>query len=214
MRGAVFFDVDGTLVPGTSSSQHLARSLGHLTALADAEDEYAAGRMNNHQVSVLDARGWRGHTPSTIDGYLQNIPLVDGIAEVVSWCAENHFIPYLTTLAWQPVGDYLCGRFGFAGACGPSLEQDCGRYTGAVAHHFDEFNKRDFALNVAKELRISPSSCAAVGDSRSDLPLFQVVDLSIGFNASAHVRKVADVSVEGADLRAVLPALDHWLHTV
>lgn len=108
-------------------------------------------------------------------------------------------------------GGYLCGRFGFVSSCGPSLEQDCGRYTGAVAHHFDEFDKRDFALSVAQELGISLGSCAAIGDSRSDLPLFQVVDLSIGFNASAHVRAVADVSVEGADLRRVLPILNEWL---
>lgn len=33
---------------------------------------------------------------------------------------------------------------------------------------------------MAKELGIGLSSCAAIGDSRSDLALFQVVDLSIG----------------------------------
>lgn len=104
MRGVVFFDVDGTLVPGTSSSQHLAGSLGHLAALANAEDEYAAGRMNNQQVSVLDALGWRGQTPSNIDEYLQDLPLVDGVAEVVSWCGEHDLVAYLATLAWQPVG--------------------------------------------------------------------------------------------------------------
>jgi hypothetical protein len=32
VRGAIFFDVDGTLVPGPSSSQHLASFLAHLPA--------------------------------------------------------------------------------------------------------------------------------------------------------------------------------------
>ncbi|HWI22797.1 MAG TPA: hypothetical protein VNT22_09315 [Baekduia sp.] len=44
----VFFDVDGTLVPETSSSQYLAGHLGHLTDLAVAEAAYAAGSLTNH----------------------------------------------------------------------------------------------------------------------------------------------------------------------
>lgn len=41
VRGAVFFDADGTLVPDSSSSQHLAGYLGHLDVLRRAEDDYA-----------------------------------------------------------------------------------------------------------------------------------------------------------------------------
>jgi phosphoserine phosphatase len=41
--GAVFFEVDGTLVPDTSSSVFLARFLGHGDELAKAEDAYAYG---------------------------------------------------------------------------------------------------------------------------------------------------------------------------
>jgi phosphoserine phosphatase len=211
VRGAVFFDVDGTLVPDTSSSQHLAGFLGHLHELAEAEGGYAAGRIDNREVSVLDAAGWRGRRPADIAGYLQHLPLVDGIADVVAWCREHDLAPYLATLAWQPVGQYLCQRFGLEGACGPTLHTADSRYSGKVAQHFDEFDKRDFAVTVARSLDLAPTSCAAVGDSRSDLPLFEIVGLRVGFNASAPVRAVADAAVEGTDLRAVLPAIDRWL---
>jgi len=177
MRGALFFDV-GTLVPDTSSSQHLAGFLGHLTDLEEVEDAYAAGRMNNREVSVLDAAGWRGRNSSDISDYHQHLPLVDGIAEVVAWCRDQDLVPYLATWAWQPVADYLCQRFGFAGACGPTLDEDGGRYSGAVPQHFDEFDKRDFAIGVAQGLGLSLTWCAAIGDSRSDLPLLEVVGLS------------------------------------
>lgn len=127
MRGVVFFDLDGTLVPATSSSQHLAAYLGHLPDLARAEDAYAAGWMDNREVSALDAAGWRGRNPSDIDEYLGHLPLVDGVDDVVAWCREHDLAPYLATLAWQPVGEYLCRRFGFDGACGPRLQEDGGR---------------------------------------------------------------------------------------
>ncbi len=55
MRGAVFFDVDGTLVPDTSSSQHLAASVGHLTDLAEAEEAYAQGRRSHGRTGCATA---------------------------------------------------------------------------------------------------------------------------------------------------------------
>lgn len=211
MRGAVFFDVDGTLVPSTSSSQHLAAYLGHLEVLRRAEEDYAEGRVDNREVSVLDADGWRGHSQVDVTRFLCDLPLVAGIREVVAWCREQELAPYLATLAWEPVGLYLCDMFGFDGACGPALGQQEGRYTGEVARHFDEFDKRDFALRIAGDLGMSLSACSAVGDSRSDLPLFAEVGFSVAFNASSAVEAAAAASVSGPDLRAVIPPLTEWL---
>lgn len=212
MRGAVFFDVDGTLIPATSSSEHVARSLGRLAEWASAEDAYAAGHMDNRGFCVVDAAGWRGQKSPDVAELLERLPLVDGIAEVVAWCRQHDLAPYLATLAWQPVGQYLCQRFGFDGACGPSLAVEGEYYSGAVAQHFDEYDKRDFAAGVARGLGLSPTACAAIGDSWSDLPLFEVVGMSIAFNANAGARAAAQASVEGTDLRAVLPVLDKWLN--
>lgn len=209
--GAVFFDVDGTLVPGTSSSQHLASFLGHGTELRAAEADYAAGRLSNQQVSVLDAEAWAGCTPEQVDGWLTGLPLVDGIAEVVQWCHEHDLVAPLATLAWEPVGRHLVARYGFDGASGPALEVRHGSYTGEVARHLDEDGKRDHALAVAARHHLPAQRCAAVGDSRSDLPLFAAVGLSIAFNGSAGLRAVASTSIDGDDLRDVLPALAAWV---
>ncbi|MEU7029180.1 HAD-IB family phosphatase [Streptomyces sp. NPDC046275] len=205
--GAVFFDVDGTLVPGTSSSVFLAGFLGHRDELARAEDAYAAGTVGNRQVSELDAAGWAGVREERVSGWLDGLPLVSGIAETVAWCRRNGLVPVLATLAWSPVGSYLSARFGFHAFSGPRLETADGHFTGRVARHFDEYDKRDFALATARELGLAPRSCAAVGDSRSDLPLFAAVGWSVAFNASAGAREVATVAVDDDDLRGVLPVL-------
>jgi len=52
--------------------------------------------------------------------------------------------------------------------------------------------------------------CAAVGDGRSDVPLFADVGLAAAFNAAPSARAAAHVAVDGADLRAVLPPLEAW----
>ncbi|BBH71691.1 hypothetical protein ACTI_83760 [Actinoplanes sp. OR16] len=206
----MFFDVDGTLVPGGSSGQHLADRLGHGAVCREAEAGYDSGALTNQEASVIDARGWAGWTPADVRGFLGSLPLVDGIAETVAWCRERDLLPVVTTLAWDAVGSYLCDRFGFAESCGPRLEIVGGRYTGEVAEHIDEFGKRDFARRVAARVGLTMNRCAAVGDSRSDLPLFADAGLAVAFNGQPAARAAAHVSVAGGDLRAVLPALSAW----
>jgi phosphoserine phosphatase len=208
----VFFDVDGTLVYDTSSSRHLARHLGHWAALSEAEDAYAAGIIDNREVSVLDAGGWQNASDAHVQRVLSDLPLVDGIAEVVAWCRQRGLSPLLATLAWEPVGRYLCDRFGFDGACGPMLERRDGVYTGVVERHFDEFDKREFAVRTAASRGLMLSSCAAVGDSRSDIPLFNQVGFAIAFNATPAAQAAATASVSGRDLCAIIPSLDDWLN--
>jgi phosphoserine phosphatase len=205
--GAVFFDVDGTLVPGTSSSVFLAGFLGHRDELAEAEDAYAAGVLDNRRVSELDAAGWAGAPEEHVRGWLDGLPLVPGIAETVAWCRRHGLVPVLATLAWSPVGSYLADRFGFRAFSGPRLETTNGRFTGRVARHFDEYDKRDFALAWARDLGVESRHCGAVGDSRSDLPLFASVGLSVAFNGSAGARAAATAAVEDDDLRGVIPHL-------
>jgi phosphoserine phosphatase len=211
MRAAVFFDVDGTLVPHTSSGQHLAESLGHAEALREAEAGYASGALSNQDVATLDARGWAMRSPAEIRRLLESLPLLDGIADTVRWCRRHALTPVLATLAWDVVGAYLCDRFRFDRACGPRLEVIDGRYSGEVAEHFDETAKRDFAMSVAAELGVDLKRCAAIGDSRSDLPLFAEVGMAIAVNATPAARAAAHASVDGTDLRDVLPLLAAWL---
>jgi phosphoserine phosphatase len=210
-RAIAFFDVDGTLVPATSSAQYLAGHLGHLEAVAEAEAAWDAGSVTARYVEELDARGWAGTSETQVREWLTLMPVVDGIAEVVEWCVAHDVVPALATLAWQPVGAYLCETFGFVDASGPTLEVRDGVYTGISLTSWDQYLKRDFALSFAKDRGLSLDDCAAIGDSVSDLPLFTDAGLAIAFNAKASARALADVEVDSHDLRAVLPSLERWL---
>ncbi|MBQ0989507.1 HAD family phosphatase [Micromonospora sp. H61] len=213
IRGAAFFDVDGTLTP-TSSGQHLAELVGNAKEIAQIQAGYAAGTLSSDEACVLEARGWASRTPAEAQAFLESLPLVDGIAETVSWCRAHSLVPVLTTLAWDFVGAYLCSRFGFDRACGPRLHIVDGRYSGEVAEQFDEQAKRDFAIRMASELGVELRHCAAIGDGRSDVPLFGVVGCAIAFNATPEARAAANETVNGPDLHAVAPALSAWLDTI
>lgn len=210
MRGAVFFDVDGTLTRGVSTTLHLAEVFGQVEKVLEMEEEYYRQLISNEEFSVIEAKGWAGHALADLGGHLDSLPLIDGIPDVVAWCREQQLIPVLATLAWSPVGEYLADRFGFDGWCGPELVHADGRFTGEVAVHFNEYDKRDFAVRFAHERGLDISECAAIGDSRSDMQIMRVVGLGIALNASDALKAITHVQLETEDLRDVIPLLDDW----
>lgn len=210
-QAVAFFDVDGTLMPEMSSSLFPAERLGHADRVAEAEAAWDAGRVTARYVEELDARGWAGATERQVRKWLTELPLVQGIAEVVDWCRDHDVVPVLATPAWRPVGSCLCETFGFEDACGPRLETRDGVFTGRPLDSYDEYAKRDFAGRVAARYGLPLARCAAVGDSRSGLPLFDEVGCVIAFNADATTRTRVRAGVDSGDLRDVLPVLDDWV---
>jgi haloacid dehalogenase-like hydrolase len=143
VRAVLFIDVDGTLVPGVSSAGFLAARLGHADQVAEAEAAWDAGLVTARQVEELDARGWAGTAEAQVREWLAELPLVDGIGEVIRWCRDHDVVPVLATLAWRPVGSYLCETFGFYDCCGPALEVRDGIFTGVALGSCDEYGKRE-----------------------------------------------------------------------
>lgn len=212
-RGIVFFDIDGTLVPSMSSSSFLAKRLGHAPALDAAEQRYAECELTNEEVSVIDAEGWRGTPTSTVAAWLEELPLIAGIDAVVAWCTEHDVEPVLASLAWQPVAEAIAKRHGLTANGGPRVQVVGTDYDGTVAEHFDEYDKRDRALQLAAERGVSIDQCCAIGDSRSDLPLFDALPASLALNASGAARAAASAAIDTDDLRDVIPWLEAWKAT-
>jgi phosphoserine phosphatase len=76
-----------------------------------------------------------------------------------------------------------------------------------VARYFDEHDKLCFVEKWCADNGYSMSQVAAVGDSRSDVPLFGSVGLSIALNATPDARRAAMHAFETDDLRDLLPLL-------
>ena len=208
--GLVFFDVDGTLVRGVSSSRYLAQRLGNRKQLLDAEAACEREEIDVAEVRRIDAAAWKRHKHDEVRAWLDEMPLVDGIEDVTDWCRRHGLAPYIASLAWNFVGNYLAERFGFEGCFGPELEERAGMFSGRVAQLCEADDKVLYAQGLCEKLYIEPRACAAVGDGHSDLPLFEYVGCPIAFNASNKVKEAARFSARSTDLRAIIPHLEAW----
>ncbi|WP_211324935.1 haloacid dehalogenase-like hydrolase [Williamsia limnetica] len=145
-----------------------------------------------------------------VDRWLDDLPLIAGIGEVVSWCRSRRLEPVLASLAWQPVSTAMARRHGFTANGGPRVGISGLVYDGTVAEHFNEYDKRDRALAFAAERGVPTQRCCAIGDSRSDIPLFSALQTTLALNADTATRKVATTAMTAQDLTEVVPWLQQW----
>jgi len=207
----VCFDLDGTLVRGTTVSQHLADRLGHGALLADLERRYAAQEITNATVADRQAEEFAGRDRLEMMIHLESIPRIGGIQTTLARLQSTGIDSLLCTVTWRFAAECFQQWYGFAAVSGTEIEEGPdGRFTGKVARYFDKYDKRDFVVEHCRRRGIDLSSCIAVGDSHSDVPMFRAVGFSIALNATDDAKAVASVSVNSGtvvDIFSVIPGL-------
>jgi phosphoserine phosphatase len=203
----VAFDLDGTLLRGTTCSLVLARSMGHLAAVEELERAYDAYEIDNIAFAAEEAKHFAGATAGSIRQHLSGAPWIGGVAETLDTLTSAGVTPLLATLAWTFAGEQLEHAHRFAALGGAAMDYENGQLTGRVARHIDEEGKRRFVEDWCARHGHRIGDVAAIGDSRSDIPLFRAAGMSIALNASAEAKAAATHTLETEDLRDVLPLL-------
>ena len=174
------FDLDGTLVRGTTVSQHLADRFGQSELMAELERRYATGEISNSLVAQETARTYRDIPLPQVVAELSDISCIEGIDVTLATLRERGIESLLGTVTWSFAAEEFGRRHGFTAVSGTEIELDLdGIPTGGVKRHFDEWDKLDFVRSYCKANNVDLAECIAVGDSRSDVPLFEAVGLSL-----------------------------------
>ena len=203
----VSFDLDGTLFPDTTTCLALGRLLGHLELIRDLEDRYARFEIGNAEVAEQDAGAYRGRSVAKIEQAVLQIPLIGGFHETVRALKARGPHVLVVTVAWSFAARALARAYGLDGFAGAEMGEAGGFLTGTVARHFEASDKVRFVRDYAGRHGFGLSHCVAVGDSRSDIPLFREAGLAIALNATEQARAVADVCVDTRDLTDILPLI-------
>jgi phosphoserine phosphatase len=199
------FDLDGTLVPGTSTCQHLAAKLGHLEHMTQLELAYSSGKISNDEVAELLVPYYAGLSLETIKSHLESLPIINSVSTVVKTLAGLGIDSLICTVSWRFAAQILAARYGFVGATGVEMRVDRQGVIGRrVTKNFDEFDKRAFVRSYCADRQIPMSRVFAVGDSRSDIPLFGAVGFSVALNATPTAIAAASVAIQTDDLTDVL----------
>jgi phosphoserine phosphatase len=204
----VAFDLDGTLLVGTSVSLLLADWQGKTEEIDELERAFRAGEISNSAVADAQA-AWLVDRPVTeVWEVLARGPWIAGIEETLHALHEAGVQSLLATITWSFAAQFLAERHGFAAVSGTEMHASNGLLSGRVSRYFDEHDKLTFVAQWCEAHGHSMDEVAAIGDSRSDIPLFAAVERSIALNATPDARAAATDRLDSTDLRDVLALLE------
>lgn len=173
--------------------------------MAELERLYATGKISNSVVAEEQARSYRGIPLPQLVDKLSDIVCIDGIDSTLTTLRERGIESLLGTVTWSFAAEEFGRRHGFVAVSGTEIDLDAGGVpTGGVKRHFDEWDKLRFVASYCEANSIDLAECIAVGDSRSDVPLFEAVGLSIALNATSQAREAASVALDTEDLTDIL----------
>ncbi|HEY2633050.1 MAG TPA: HAD-IB family phosphatase [Solirubrobacteraceae bacterium] len=203
----VVFDLDGTLLRDTTVSMLLAQWLGQAEEIAELEGAFHAHEISNRVVADTSAGWLTGKRTTDVWAVLTDGNWIDGMAETFRTLTDAGVHLLLGTITWRFAAEMLLERHGFAAASGTEMEIADGVLSGNVARYFDEFDKARFVDHWCESNGYSMRQVAAIGDSRSDVPLFERVGMSIALNATPDARAAATHVLDTDDLCDVLALL-------
>ena len=193
------FDMDGTLLRGTTAPIELSRRLNRLEPLADLEAGFAAERITAAEFALEMRELWTELSPELVAEVVSASPWIEGIAEVCSDIADRGERSMLITMSPDFFAEHLL-EFGIdvvAASRFPSLP---------FAHALDPAGilQPSDKVRLAEEERIArglmSSDCVANGDSDVDFISFGVLENTVAVNADESLERVAAVAYRGENL--------------
>ncbi len=206
-RFLVVLDVDSTLIED-EVIELLADEAGAGDRVAEITFRAMNGEIDFEQ-SLRDRVATLAGLPEAVLETVRNrVTVTRGVPELVAGVHAAGGRVAVVSGGFHEVIDPLARQLGLDHWRANRLAVADGRLTGEVVPPVIDAAAKAAALREwAAEAGIPLSQTVAVGDGANDLPMMAICGLSVGFDAKAPVRDVANVLLDERDLGMLLPAL-------
>lgn len=209
---AVCFDMDGTLIRNTDSVRYLCTLNGQEEELDAIERREAEGTLLWIDADYHKARLIEGLNVAEVDDrFDETVELIQDIHSVIGNLKSRGIRSLLVTAGPIQVARILGTRYGFDDVYGSQYEVDNGRYTGRITRHLGYAGKLSCLDEFCLKHGIALAHCVAVGDSESDIALFEKCARSIAINFTDAVCGRASEYIITDSLSGVIGIIESWL---
>lgn len=185
------FDLDGTLLPDTTSCREIARVVGRHADIEDLEAAYGRGEIDSRAFAVNALRCWSEAGPRVYRQAFDAAHFIGGIQECLTWLREQRTRTVLVTMSHREFAECFDG---FDRVCASSYPDNI----------LNPEDKPRIVEQLMSDLGITSDDVIAFGDSTSDLPLFHTLRRTVAVNASPALTGIAAHHYLGDDLREAL----------
>jgi len=202
------FDMDGTLLRDRTIFV-FAEKKGFMD---DLRRLIKNTNMEFYEKSIEIAKSLKGLDSKELLEIFRNMPLQKHAENVVKELKKKGIKTAIVTDGYQFVANDLKERLDMDYAFANNIIIDKGIVTGELIIHNKELIEESVESNIysickscvleqlCKELDITSDEVIAVGDGKVDICMLKKAGLGIAFNASAEVKKHADISITNMSL--------------
>jgi phosphoserine phosphatase len=206
-RFLVVLDVDSTLIEN-EVIELLADAAGSGDEVAAITSRAMNGELDFEQSLRTRVKTLAGLPESVIGEVSGLITVTNGVPEMISGVHAAGGNAAVVSGGFHELIDPVAAFLGLDFWRANRLEVVDGILTGGlIGPIIDAQAKASTLREWAAELGIPLGRTVAVGDGANDLPMMAITGLSVGFDAKAPVRGVADVLMDVRDLSQLLPLL-------
>ncbi len=207
------FDLDGTITRERSAWEYIHRRLGVWEGNAEKYQEaFLRGEISYDRFCRLDADIWKGMRVEEVQSLLQEIPLHEGIEDLLAYLRSRRIKLGIISSGLSLLSVRLAERLGFDFEIANELGATDGILNGEIKINVHYDRKGEWVREAQRKFRAGREEVLAFGDSSGDLIMFEMVGLSVAFNAvSEKLISAATLCAPTKDLRDLIPLLEPHL---
>jgi len=205
----VIFDLDGTLTRERSIWEYIHKRLEKWYGFAeDYQKQFLAGKISYEEFCERDAQVWKGMRVEEILDIVKTVPFHPGADELIAHLKKKGLKLSVVSSGLSVLSNWVDQKYGFDYSVSNDLLHETGILTGRVRIqvYFDQ--KAEWVKRILEKFKLRPEEVIAIGDSKGDLDMFQMVGFSIAFNSSCEdLDKIASVCIPSQNLADIIPQL-------
>ena len=205
----VIFDLDGTLTQERSIWEYIHKQLGKWYGFAEEyQNLFLAGKISYEEFCERDALVWKGMRVEELLEIAQTVPFHPGVNELINFLKQKGLNLSMVSSGLSLLSNWVHQRYEFDYSVSNNLLHENGVLTGKVKIQVYFDKKAEWVRKILNQFEVKPEEVIAVGDSRGDIDMFQMVGFSIAFNSSCkELDKIASACIQSQNLADIIPKL-------
>lgn len=196
-------DLHGTLTPVMSIWRFVLEGLGLWREYEHLVKRLRDGELTYRYCCETITHDLSGTSLKKIEEIMSELPLTDGVIDFTNRLKDMDISIWILTSGLGHMGEVLRRRMPIDRIIGNWYEVDeVGNLTGGLRFNVDMGKKGEVLAGIFEEEGIEGRDCLAMGDTKNDIPVFEMSGLSIAVSPKTErLEEIADMVIELEDFR-------------
>jgi len=205
----VIFDLDGTLTQERSIWEYIHKKLGKWYGFAEEyQNQFLARKISYEEFCERDAQVWKGMRVEELLEIVKTVPFYPGVDELINYLKQKGLKLSMVSSGLSLLSNWVHQKYGFDYSVSNDLLHENGVLTGKVKIQVYFDKKAEWVRKILKQFEVKPEEVIAIGDSKGDIDMFQMVGFSIAFNSSSHdLDQISNIRIQSRNLADIIPKL-------